>query len=200
MNLWPDVIGSSLKAHGVLQHLLDAHRNGHPDPGVPLPGTVERLRGWLHASEQEATEEGFGLFDDTPINPARETADDDALGFLGEGPGAPEQAAVPETSGFFGETLGAPIASRTLGPFDDASDSPPTKERASGLFDGASGSPAAPSAPAQTIAAPARGAVAPVCGDGESGPIQVSMEKIDSLVNLVGKLMIAQTMFGQLNE
>lgn len=62
------------------------------------------------------------------------------------------------------------------------------------------GSPAAPSAPAQAVAATARGAVAPVRGDGESGSIRVSVEKIDSLINLVGELVITQAMLGQLGE
>ncbi|EPH9908803.1 chemotaxis protein CheA [Pseudomonas aeruginosa] len=167
MHLRPDMISSFLEARDVLQRLLDAHRSGRPDPGVPLLETVERLRGWLRAPEQEAAEEGFGLFDDAPTSPARETADDDAFGFFDEGPGAPERAAAPE---------------------------------AFGLFDEAPGSPAAPSAPAQAVAAPARGAVAPVRGDGESGSIRVSVEKIDSLINLVGELVITQAMLGQLGE
>ncbi|HCG0887661.1 TPA: chemotaxis protein CheA [Pseudomonas aeruginosa] len=128
MHLRPDMISSFLEARDVLQRLLDAHRSGRPDPGVPLLETVERLRGWLRAPEQEAAEEGFGL------------------------------------------------------------------------FDGAPGSPAAPSAPAQAVAATARGAVAPMRGDGESGSIRVSVEKIDSLINLVGELVITQAMLGQLGE
>ncbi|MGU1765733.1 chemotaxis protein CheA [Pseudomonas aeruginosa] len=128
MHLRPDMISSFLEARDVLQRLLDAHRSGRPDPGVPLLETVERLRGWLRVPEQEAAEEGFGL------------------------------------------------------------------------FDGAPGSPAAPSAPAQAVAATARGAVAPVRGDGESGSIRVSVEKIDSLINLVGELVITQAMLGQLGE
>ncbi|MEG6659519.1 chemotaxis protein CheA, partial [Pseudomonas aeruginosa] len=96
MHLRPDMISSFLEARDVLQRLLDAHRSGSPDPGVPLLETVERLRGWLRVPEQEAAEEGFGLFDDAP---ARETADDDAFGFFDEGPGAPERAAAPEAFG-----------------------------------------------------------------------------------------------------
>ncbi|MCZ7759578.1 Hpt domain-containing protein, partial [Pseudomonas aeruginosa] len=157
MGLRPDMISSFLEARDVLQRLLDAHRSGRPDPGVPLLETVERLRGWLRAPEQEAAEEGFGLFDDAPTSPARETADDDAFGFFDEGPGAPERAAAPEAFGLFDEAPGAPAASEAFGLFDDAPGSPPTEERAFGLFDGAPGSPAAPSAPAQTVAAPARG-------------------------------------------
>ncbi|MDU5678928.1 MAG: Hpt domain-containing protein, partial [Pseudomonas aeruginosa] len=95
MHLRPDMISSFLEARDVLQRLLDAHRSGRPDPGVPLLETVERLRGWLRVPEQEAAEEGFGLFDDAPASPARETADDDAFGFFDEGPGAPERAAAP---------------------------------------------------------------------------------------------------------
>lgn len=100
MHLRPDMISSFLEARDVLQRLLDAHRSGSPDPGVPLLETVERLRGWLRVPEQEAAEEGFGLFDDAP---ARETADDDAFGFFDEGPGAPERAAAPEAFGLFDE-------------------------------------------------------------------------------------------------
>lgn len=197
MHLRPDMISSFLEARDVLQRLLDAHRSGSPDPGVPLLETVERLRGWLRVPEQEAAEEGFGLFDDAP---ARETADDDAFGFFDEGPGAPERAAAPEAFGLFDEAPGAPAASEAFGLFDEAPGSPPAEERAFGLFDGAPGSPAAPSAPAQAVAATARGAVAPVRGDGESGSIRVSVEKIDSLINLVGELVITQAMLGQLGE
>ena len=107
MHLRPDMISSFLEARDVLQRLLDAHRSGSPDPGVPLLETVERLRGWLRVPEQEAAEEGFGLFDDAP---ARETADDDAFGFFDEGPGAPERAAAPEAFGLFDEAPGAPAA------------------------------------------------------------------------------------------
>lgn len=71
MHLRPDMISSFLEARDVLQRLLDAHRSGRPDPGVPLLETVERLRGWLRVPEQEAAEEGFGLFDDAPASPAR---------------------------------------------------------------------------------------------------------------------------------
>ncbi|MBW6232187.1 Hpt domain-containing protein, partial [Pseudomonas aeruginosa] len=139
MHLRPDMISSFLEARDVLQRLLDAHRSGSPDPGVPLLETVERLRGWLRVPEQEAAEEGFDLFDDAP---ARETADDDAFGFFDEGPGAPERAAAPEAFGLFDEAPGAPAASEAFGLFDEAPGSPPAEERAFGLFDGAPGSPA----------------------------------------------------------
>ncbi|HBN9711096.1 TPA: chemotaxis protein CheA [Pseudomonas aeruginosa] len=178
MCLRPDMISSFLETRDVLQRLLDAHRSGHPDPGVPLLETVERLRGWLRAPEREAAEEGFGAFDEAL---ARETADDDAFGLFDEAPGAP-------------------AASEAFGFFDDAPGSPPTEERAFGLFGGAPGSPAVPGAPAQAVAATARGAAAPARGDGESGSIRVSVEKIDSLINLVGELVITQAMLGQLGE
>ncbi|QIZ24281.1 chemotaxis protein CheA [Pseudomonas aeruginosa] len=178
MCLRPDMISSFLETRDVLQRLLDAHRSGHPDPGVPLLETVERLRGWLRAPEREAAEEGFGSFDEAL---ARETADDDAFGLFNEAPGAP-------------------AASEAFGFFDDAPGSPPAEERAFGLFGGAPGSPAVPGAPAQAVAATARGAAAPARGDGESGSIRVSVEKIDSLINLVGELVITQAMLGQLGE
>ena len=144
---------------------------------MPLLETVERLRGWLRAPEQEAAEEGFGLFDDAPTSPARETADDDAFGFFDEGPGAPERAAAPEAFGLFDEAPGAPAASEAFGLFDDAPGSPPTEERAPSAC-----STAPPAARrAQRARASRRragqGAVAPVRGDGESGSIRVSVER-----------------------
>lgn len=199
MHLRPDMISSFLEARDVLQRLLDAHRSGRPDPGVPLLETVERLRGWLRVPEQEAAEEGFGLFDDAPASPARETADDDAFGFFDEGPGAPERAAAP---GAFALSTRRPAhrprAKRSASsmrhrvPTGGGTRLRPVRRRP--------GSPAAPSAPAQAVAATARGAVAPVRGDGESGSIRVSVEKIDSLINLVGELVITQAMLGQLGE
>ncbi|MBH9343715.1 chemotaxis protein CheA [Pseudomonas aeruginosa] len=183
MRLRPDMISAFLEARDVLQRLLDAHRSGHADPDVPLDETVERLRGWLRAPEEQP-EDGFGFFDGAPGSPAEDAALDDAFGFFDDAPGAPGEASGTEAFGLF----------------DDAPGTPLPQERAFGLFDGAPGSPAAPGAPAQAIAATARGAAASARGDGESGSIRVSVEKIDSLINLGGELVITQAMLGQLGE
>ena len=194
MQLRPDMISSFLEARDVLQRLLDAHRSGSPDPGCRYwrrSSGCARLR----VPEQEAAEEGFGLFDDAP---ARETADDDAFGFFDEGRALRNERPRRKRSG-----------SSTRRP----AHRPRAKRSASSMRhrvphrrrNAPSACSTAPRQPRRARAAPpsrapARGAVAPVRGDGESGSIRVSVEKIDSLINLVGELVITQAMLGQLGE
>lgn len=97
MRLRPDMISAFLEARDVLQRLLDAHRSGHADPDVPLDETVERLRGWLRAPEEQP-EDGFGFFDGAPGSPAEDAALDDAFGFFDDAPGAPGKRPGPRRS------------------------------------------------------------------------------------------------------
>ncbi|WP_160285441.1 chemotaxis protein CheA [Pseudomonas knackmussii] len=112
---------------------------------------------------------------------------DAAFGLFEEAPGAP--AAEEEDFGFFDEAPGAPTAQA---------------DEAFGFFDDAPGSPAAPVAAPPAVVKPVAAKAAPVRpevrGEGESSSIRVSVEKIDSLINLVGELVITQAMLGQLSE
>lgn len=167
-----DMIGVFLEARDVLQRLLDAHRSQVPDPDVPVAATVERLRAWLSEPVAAPADDGFGLFDDAPGTP-----------------GASETSAVSDDDfGFFDDAPGAPDA----GPVEPY-----------GLFDKAPGAPAgtAPAAPGEAPkAAPATKPAAAPRADSESSSIRVSVEKIDSLINLVGELVITQAMLSQLSE
>jgi two-component system chemotaxis sensor kinase CheA len=89
-----------------------------------------------------------------------------------------------------------------FGFFDDAPGNPEsTADDDFGFFDDAPGTPAAAVAtaePPKPAPAPPSATAKPAAGESESSSIRVSVEKIDSLINLVGELVITQAMLGQL--
>ncbi|TLP76370.1 chemotaxis protein CheA [Pseudomonas nitroreducens] len=185
-----DMIGVFLEARDVLQRLLDAHRSQVPDPDVPVATTVERLRAWLAEPAAAAADDGFGLFGDAPAATEDGASEDDAFGFFDDAPGTPETAASSDDDfGFFDDAPGAPDA-KPVEPY--------------GIFDKAPGAPTAAAVVAtpseQPKAAPAVAAKPAARTDSESSSIRVSVEKIDSLINLVGELVITQAMLSQLSE
>ncbi|MFR0689107.1 chemotaxis protein CheA [Enterobacterales bacterium AE_CKDN230030158-1A_HGKHYDSX7] len=187
-----DMIGVFLEARDVLQRLLDAHRSQVPDPEVPVTATVERLRAWLAEPAAPAAEDGIGLADIPQAAPAASTAGDDDFGFFDDAPGMPgaseTSASADDDFGFFDDAPGAP----------DAKPAEPY-----GIFDKAPGAPttAAVATPGeQPKPAPAAAAKPVARADSESSSIRVSVEKIDSLINLVGELVITQAMLSQLSE
>ncbi|WP_448678563.1 chemotaxis protein CheA [Pseudomonas nicosulfuronedens] len=169
-----DMIGVFLEARDVLQRLLDAHRSQVPDPDVPVAATVERLRAWLAEPVTAAAEDGFGLFN-APAATENSACGDDAFGFFDDAPGTPgaseTSASGDDDFGFFDDAPGAPIAAAPA-PLSEA--------------------PKAPLPASKPAAAPR--------ADSESSSIRVSVEKIDSLINLVGELVITQAMLSQLSE
>ncbi|MDH0289052.1 chemotaxis protein CheA [Pseudomonas sp. GD04087] len=187
-----DMIGAFLEARDVLQRLLDAHRSQQPDPDVPVATTVARLRAWLAEPLAATADDGFGLFDAAPAAPEN-NASDDAFGFFDDAPGTPDASETSASSaddfGFFDDAPGAPDA-RPVEPY--------------GIFDKAPGAPTATAAIAtpgeQPKATPAAAAKPAARTDSESSSIRVSVEKIDSLINLVGELVITQAMLSQLSE
>ncbi|MGC4009613.1 MAG: chemotaxis protein CheA [Pseudomonas sp.] len=187
-----DMIGVFLEARDVLQRLLDAHRSQVPDPEVPVAATVERLRAWLAEPVAAAVDDGSGLFDAAPAAAETSAGDDDAFGFFDEAPGTPgaseTTASADDDFGFFDDAPGAPDA-RPVEPY--------------GIFDKAPGAPLASAASVpseQPKVAPTAAAKPAARADSESSSIRVSVEKIDSLINLVGELVITQAMLSQLSE
>ncbi|WP_370600432.1 chemotaxis protein CheA [Pseudomonas nitroreducens] len=173
-----EMIGVFLEARDVLQRLLDAHRDQCPDPSVPVQATVERLRAWLAEPSSAPTDDGFGLFNDAPGTPEASAIGDDAFGFFDDAPGTPSTTPAP---------------SEDFGFFDDAPGSPSAANEA----------PAAPAPTPVPAPAPAKSVAATRAdsrSEGESSSIRVSVEKIDSLINLVGELVITQAMLSQLSE
>lgn len=186
-----DMIGVFLEARDVLQRLLDAHRSQVPDPDVPVATTVERLRAWLAEPVAATADDHAGRFDDTSAA-ADPSASDDAFGFFDDAPGTPGASetniSADDDFGFFDDAPGAPDAT-LVEPY--------------GLFDNAPGAPAAAPVTAsetpKAVPTVAKAAATPRA-DSESSSIRVSVEKIDSLINLVGELVITQAMLSQLSE
>lgn len=174
--LHADMIGVFLEARDVLQRLLDAHRSQVPDPDVPVAATVERLRAWLAQPLAAPVDDGFGLFDEAPVAPTS-ASDEDAFGFFDDAPGTPGASA----------TSGSGSGDDDFGFFDDAPGAPAVAAPAV-----AADQPKAAPSPAKPTTAPR--------ADSESSSIRVSVEKIDSLINLVGELVITQAMLSQLSE
>jgi len=178
--LHADMIGVFLEARDVLQRLLDAHRSQVPDPDAPVAATVERLRAWLAQPLAAPVDDGFGLFDEAPVAPTS-ASDEDAFGFFDDAPGTPGASATS------GSGSGSGSGDDDFGFFDDAPGAPAVAAPAV-----AADQPKAAPSPAKPTTAPR--------ADSESSSIRVSVEKIDSLINLVGELVITQAMLSQLSE
>ncbi|MDH4585151.1 chemotaxis protein CheA [Pseudomonas sp. BN415] len=110
-------------------------------------------------------------------------------------PAAREEASF----GFFDEVPEAE-AGDGFGFFDDTPSTPALAESSDfGFFDDAPGVPVQVAAePPKPVPAAIPATSKPAAAEGESSSIRVSVEKIDSLINLVGELVITQAMLGQL--
>ena len=202
--LQAQMIDVLLEARDVLAQLLAAHKSETPDPSIAVQATVTRLQALIDqqgngSASAAAVDDSFGFFDDAPGAPAAATATATAVAPVEQAWGlfADEPAVAP-----------TPAADSAFGFFDDAPGAPSTAvaEQAYGLFADAPGAPLA-SAPA-VVAAPAhdrrssdrRAAPAAPAADAESSSIRVSVERIDSLINQVGELVITQAMLAQLTS
>ncbi|MGF6694242.1 two-component system chemotaxis sensor kinase CheA [Metapseudomonas resinovorans] len=113
-----------------------------------------------------------------------------------------EAAPAPREEASFGFFDEAPEAEAgdDFGFFDDAPGTPAQAESSDfGFFDDAPGVPVQVAAePPKPVPAAISATSKPAAAEGESSSIRVSVEKIDSLINLVGELVITQAMLGQL--
>ena len=117
-----------------------------------------------------------------------------------------EPAAPAEDSfGFFDDAPGAPAEAYGLFETEPARETATDAQDAYGFFEDAPGAiaVATPVAPASATAAakpPVRGASGNGPAEAESSSIRVSVERIDSLINQVGELVITQAMLAQLTS
>ena len=149
--------------------------------------------------------DGFGFFGDAAGAPEADTG----FGFFDEAPGVPGKDAG---YGIFDDAAGAPVAEAGYGIFE-----PEPADVGFGFFDAAPGAPAVKAvAEAAGDRSPGRRASdAPEIAEAKSGrrendktvaaqpaaggdtSIRVSVEKVDQLINLVGELVITQSMLAQ---
>lgn len=207
MALQAEMIDVFLASRDVLSQLLVAHQNHREDPSIPVAQTVARLQ-QLIEQESSATpattpQEGFGLFEDAP-GASTTPGLDDSFGFFEEAPGMASQPAS-QAYGLF-EAPPTPAAEAAFGLFEEAPGAPgqagadpavaapaaPTEERRGA--DRRAGDRRASDSPSTPATSARSGA------DSESSSIRVSVEKIDSLINQVGELVITQAMLAQLTS
>ncbi|MBQ1782561.1 MAG: chemotaxis protein CheA [Gammaproteobacteria bacterium] len=198
MQLQPDQIDLFLEARDLIAELVAAHKAG-AEQGPDTRLMVSRLNDCLNSSAAPLADPGgaWGLFaplDDAVTAALNEIADD--------------------SFGFFDDAPGAPVAAETAyGLFEDAPGLAPPADDSFGLFEDAPGLPAAAAEATVAQALPALASSAPAiepsarvpataskgsaAAEGEANTIRVPVRKIDSLINMVGELVITQAMLAQ---
>ncbi|MDP3845334.1 MAG: chemotaxis protein CheW [Pseudomonas sp.] len=187
--LQAEMIDVLLESRDVLLQLLAAHKHETPDPSIPVEATRARLQRLIDQQGGAAAAPGvahdnddsFGFFTDAPGAPAETApvvAEQQAYGLFADEPAPVAAVAVTDSGyGFFDDAPGAPVTASLV---NRAAQTPaPAAERRSTDRRGVGGS-----------AAPA---------ESESSSIRVSVERIDSLINQVGELVITQAMLAQLS-
>ena len=167
------------------------------------------------ADAQPAPDPGYGFFDDAPASPV--AAADPGYGFFGDA--APPDAAADPGYGLFDEVkpaaaaeivTPAPAAPARMEPYGFFPNAPgvPGKPAPPGLAAAGGASPAAHATsaassaaeikaakPGEAVAAPR--AAAPAAAAAADTSIRVGTAKVDQLINLVGELVITQSMLLQ---
>ena len=165
-------------------------------------------------------DDSFGFFDDAPGQPEAEivTQDDDSFGFFDDAPGQPQQATHSSEEddgfGFFDDAPGQSQAETTasetkyddndgsFGFFTDPKPAQPIKdEDAYGFFDQEKSSATTPAnkPPARAAKPPAK-KPAKMATKNDAGSIRVETTKIDTVVNLVGEMVITQSILSMIGD
>jgi two-component system chemotaxis sensor kinase CheA len=190
-----------------LESILSAEGDESTDAELPV------------AADTTEEDDSFGFFDDAPGQPEAEMAeeDDDGFGFFDDAPGQPQQATDSDEEddgfGFFDDAPGQPEAEAaaaetghddndgSFGFFTEPKPAQPIKdEDAYGFFEQekSSATPAA-KAPAKAAKSPAK-PPARVAKKNDAGSIRVETTKIDTVVNLVGEMVITQSILSMIGE
>ena len=187
--LQAEMIDVLLESRDVLLQLLAAHKHETPDPNIPVEATRARLQrlidqqgGAVVPAVAHDSDDSFGFFADAPGAPpatAPVVAEEQAYGLFADEPSAVVVAAVMDNDyGFFDDAPGAPVTTQLPEVVALTASSAPVTERRSTDRRGS-------------------GSVAPA--ESESSSIRVSVDRIDSLINQVGELVITQAMLAQLS-
>ena len=165
-------------------------------------------------------DDSFGFFDDAPGQPEAEivTQDDDSFGFFDDAPGQPQQATNSSEEddgfGFFDDAPGQSQAETTasetkyddndgsFGFFTDPKPAQPIKdEDAYGFFDQEKSSATTPAnkPPARAAKPPAK-KPAKTATKNDASSIRVETTKIDTVVNLVGEMVITQSILSMIGD
>ena len=172
------------------------------------------------AADTTEQDDSFGFFDDAPGQPEAEivTQDDDSFGFFDDAPGQPQQATNSSEEddgfGFFDDAPGQSQADTTasetkhdendgsFGFFTEPKPAQPIKdEDAYGFFDQEKSSATTPAnkPPARAAKPPAK-KPAKTATKNDASSIRVETTKIDTVVNLVGEMVITQSILSMIGD
>ncbi|NVK55987.1 MAG: chemotaxis protein CheA [Alteromonadaceae bacterium] len=196
-----DTLGDILQAY---QNQTDINWPQIEEGKVALEAILAALDSPASSPESNEINEddGFGFFDDAPGQPDDATTsldatsqdgEEDGFGFFDDAPGQPKSPSQVQQDhddheggfGFFTEPKPAE-------PMDD--------KEAYGFFaeDAASAQPVRPVAPAPKASMPQQSAAKAAKND--AGSIRVDTSKIDTVVNLVGEMVITQSILSMVGE
>jgi two-component system chemotaxis sensor kinase CheA len=191
-----------------LESVLSAEGDESTDAELPV------------AADTTEEDDSFGFFDDAPGQPEAEivTQDDDSFGFFDDAPGQPQQATNSSEEddgfGFFDDAPGQSQADTTasetkhdendgsFGFFTEPKPAQPIKdEDAYGFFDQEKSSATTPAnkPPARAAKPPAK-KPAKTATKNDASSIRVETTKIDTVVNLVGEMVITQSILSMIGD
>ena len=196
------------ESKAALESILSAEGDESTDAELPV------------AADTTEEDDSFGFFDDAPGQPEAEivTQDDDSFGFFDDAPGQPQQATNSSEEddgfGFFDDAPGQSQADTTasetkhdendgsFGFFTEPKPAQPIKdEDAYGFFDQEKSSATTPTnkPPARAAKPPAK-KPAKTATKNDASSIRVETTKIDTVVNLVGEMVITQSILSMIGD
>ena len=196
------------ESKAALESILSAEGDESTDAELPV------------AADTTEEDDSFGFFDDAPGQPEAEivTQDDDSFGFFDDAPGQPQQATNSSEEddgfGFFDDAPGQSQADTTasetkhdendgsFGFFTEPKPAQPIKdEDAYGFFDQEKSSATTPAnkPPARAAKPPAK-KPAKTATKNDASSIRVETTKIDTVVNLVGEMVITQSILSMIGD
>ena len=189
----PQMVDLFLSSVDVLKGILDSYKSGSEIDWPSANIICERLEAITHPKsipvEQESEIQGFGLFTESPSIEVEE-----GFGFFGD----PVLPSTQETYGFFADEQPGIAAANT----QSVSESEPaTDDNIPTHSSSAEVNEATASIPLKSVAtaAPTKSKSAEGVAN-ENSSIRVDVTKVDQLINLVGEIVITQSMLNLIGQ
>ena len=164
-----------------LEQLTDASQSAAaPSPAAPAPEVAES------PAAAEPEDPGYGFFDDLPDTPAAVEESDPGYGFFTETPAMKAAQEAEQGYGFFGEPP-KPKQAAAAAPTATSQEANRRKSEA----------PTTPAAGGSDEITFGKRVSDRSAAAAETTSIRVSVEKVDQLINLMGELVITQSMLAQ---
>jgi two-component system chemotaxis sensor kinase CheA len=203
-----DIVNVLLETLDVLKATLDAYRNASDVPEDEIAQRIVVLNNAIEGHQQDATDsiaskpseeavedDGFGFFDDEPSTSqaiSSSTADssneDDGFGFFDDEPNIESSTTAAADDDGFGFFDDEPVVTKDEDEKAQKAHTPQVQSSQAASSTAANSKTA--SKPVAAKKAPSR----------ESASIRVDTNKIDAMVNLVGELVITQSMLSMVGQ